>query len=92
MNWKHLFSKTILDRGRKYYNWNAVDDIEIGKGQCNALVTGSREYQVSIWKKANHQLGMSCSCPYAQGGGRCKHMAAVCYELDDMFAGGYKLE
>lgn len=87
MNWKHLFSKTILDRGKRYYNWNAVDDIEIRNGQCNAFVVGSREYQVSIWKKANYQLGMSCSCPYAQGGGRCKHMAAVCYELDDMFAG-----
>lgn len=87
MNWKNLFYKTILDRGRRYYNWNAVDDIKIENGQCDALVMGSKEYQVSIWKKANYQLGMSCTCPYAQGGGRCKHMAAVCYELDDMFAG-----
>ena len=87
MNWKQLFSKTILERGRRYYNWNAVDNIEIENGQCNAFVFGSREYRVSIWKKANYQLGMSCSCPYAKDGGRCKHMAAVCYELDDMFAG-----
>ena len=64
MNWKNLFYKTILDRGRRYYNWNAVDDIKIENGQCDALVMGSKEYQVSIWKKANYQLGMSCTCPY----------------------------
>ena len=87
MNWKNLFSKTILDRGRKYYNWGAVDDIRIENGQCDAIVTGSKKYQVSVWKKANYQLGMSCTCPYAKDGGRCKHMAAVCYELNDMFRG-----
>ena len=41
MNWKQLFSKTILERGRRYYNWNAVDNIEIENGQCNDFVFGS---------------------------------------------------
>ena len=30
---------------------------------------------------------MSCTCPYAADGNRCKHMAAVLYQIEDL--GGF---
>ena len=84
MNLNNYFSKTIIDRGRRYQKRGLVDDVVIGKNEFTATVIGSMPYHVSIWKKANKQWGMSCTCPYAEDGSRCKHMAAVCIELEDL--------
>jgi len=84
MNLNNYFTKTILDRGRRYQKRGLVEDVVIGKNEFTATVIGSMPYHVSIWKKANRQWGMSCTCPYAEDGNRCKHMAAVCIELEDL--------
>ncbi len=88
MNLNSYFTKTILERGRKYQKRGLVQKVQKFDDKYTAEVVGSMPYQVSIWKKANRQLGMSCTCPYAEGGSRCKHMAAVCLELGNLLDDG----
>lgn len=83
VNWRYYFTGTILDRARRYQKRGLVQNVEKVGEEYHAEVIGSEVYEVRIWKKANNQLGMSCTCPYALEGKKCKHMAAVCMELED---------
>lgn len=83
MDWKRYFTGTILDRGKAYYRKGNVGNIEKVKDKFCAVVEGSFPYHVTIWKKANQQLGMSCNCMYALDGNHCKHMAAVCMKIEE---------
>lgn len=83
MNWGNYFTAAVLERGRKYQKRGMVQNVEKNGEKYTAEVIGSMPYQVSIWKKPNRQWGMSCTCPYANDGKRCKHMAALCLELGD---------
>lgn len=77
MNWKRYFTATIISRGQNYYRKGAVKNLRKQGGRFYADVMGSLPYSVSIWKKANGQLSMSCNCMHAFEGNYCKHMAAV---------------
>lgn len=83
MNRKNLFSKTILDRGRKYYSDGAVEDIDISDKLITAAVGGSEDYEVEITLSNGEIEDMYCSCPYAADGEYCKHMAAVLYKWSE---------
>ncbi len=82
MYWRKYFTAGILDRAKAYHKRGLVRDVEEINGRYTARVLGSMPYDVSVWKKANGQLGMSCTCPYAADGKRCKHMAALCMSID----------
>lgn len=83
MNWKKLFSKTILDRGYQYYSEGTVEDIDISDKLITAVVWGSEGYKVEITLSDGEIEDMYCSCPYAADGEYCKHMAAVLYEWSE---------
>lgn len=83
MNWKKLFSKTILDRGYQYYSEGTVEDIDISDKLITAVVWGSEGYEVEITLSDGEIEDMCCSCPYAADGEYCKHMAAVLYEWSE---------
>ena len=83
IRWQHLFSKMILSRGKEYFHNNAVKDLRRWAGTYRATVAGREKYAVQIVTAANKVLSMSCTCPYAEGGENCKHMAAVLYELEE---------
>lgn len=83
MNWKKLFSKTILDRGYQYYSMGTVEDIDISDKLITAVVSGSEDYEVEITLSDGEIEDMYCSCPYAADGEYCKHMAAVLYEWSE---------
>ena len=85
MNWKQYFSKTILERGKAYYRSGRVRRLQKQGDKFCASVQGSYSYDVTIWKKANKHLAMSCDCIYASGGGHCKHMAAVCIKIEEEY-------
>lgn len=88
MNWSKYFTKTILDRGFRYYERGAVSDVSNINDMYYATVIGTVPYDVILWKKSNQELKMSCDCMYARDGQYCKHMAALCYELDEVLSGG----
>ncbi|MBQ8038698.1 MAG: SWIM zinc finger family protein, partial [Lachnospiraceae bacterium] len=83
VNWRNYFASSILERGRTYQKRGMVQNIEENNGKYTAEVIGTVPYQVSVWKKPNGQLGMSCTCPYAKEGKKCKHMAALCMEISE---------
>lgn len=82
-NWKSLFRDIILERGYDYYMQSLVEDYQEDNGVINAIVCGSEDYEVDI-KLSNGKIEDAyCSCPYAEDGSYCKHMAAVLYEYEE---------
>ena len=81
LQWQHLFSAAVLQSGREYYRKNKVRSLIQDGELYYASVEGTEEYEVQICIHAGRIAGMSCECPYAQDGNRCKHMAAVLYEI-----------
>lgn len=80
MEWKNLFALHILERGYDYFCENAVEDMEVSEDLIRASVIGTEEYEVEISLLDGEINDMYCSCPYAEDGRNCKHMAAVLYE------------
>lgn len=80
MNWKHLFESHILERGYDYYCENAVENLNISADIVSADVIGTEDYEVEISLENGEITELYCSCPYADSGRNCKHMAAVLYE------------
>ena len=93
IRWQHLFSKMILSRGKEYFHNNAVKDLRRWAGTYRATVAGREKYAVQIVTAANKVLSMSCTCPYAEDGNNCKHMAAVLFAISMAeLSGGVKVE
>ncbi len=83
MDWQKLFRSHILERGYQYYCDGAVDNLVRKDGAVIAEVYGTDVYDVEIGFADDTIIGMTCSCPYADGENFCKHMAAVLYELNE---------
>lgn len=79
MNWERLFAPHILERGYDYYVEEAVDHLEASSDKIIADVCGTDDYEVEISVAGDNVTEMFCSCPYAEEGNNCKHMAAVLY-------------
>lgn len=83
MDWRKLFATHILERGYNYYCENAVEDLDISIDTIRANVIGTEDYEVEISLNNGEVADMYCSCPYADDGGNCKHMAAVLFEWSE---------
>lgn len=81
--WKNLFSKKILDRGFEYFKDGLVSNLQIDGDSILADVEGSELYEVEILLRNNDIGEMFCSCPYAEDGDYCKHMAAVLFQWEN---------
>lgn len=79
MKWKYLFEYNILDRGMDYFEDGRVTVKEISENRILADVEGSEDYNIRIRLENGEIATMRCDCPYATGGAKCKHMAAVLY-------------
>ena len=83
-SWEQRFAPHILERGYDYYLADRVKRFSRQDGSLVAIVSGSDDYHVCISFDGDEQIDdMECSCPYAEGGYNCKHMAAVLYRWDD---------
>lgn len=80
MNWKKLFATHILERGYNYYCEDAVENLDVSADIIRADVIGTEDYEVEISFNDGEISNMYCSCPYAEDGNNCKHMAAVLYK------------
>lgn len=65
-----------FERGLEYVD--AVDELEfeLEGTEINAIVTGTYEYDVTLWRERGGIEG-ECSCPWSQEGNFCKHCVAV---------------
>lgn len=80
MKWQGRFSDRILLRGYHYYLADSVKDLKIYNNRIESYVEGTEEYKVEIDINDDKIVSMECSCPYAQDGHLCKHMAATLFE------------
>lgn len=83
MEWEHLFESHILERGWDYYENEYVQEILKEENGIKAWVEGSELYKVHIGIADGEVINMTCTCPYAEGGLNCKHMAAVLYMFEE---------
>ncbi len=81
--WKYLFQDHILGRGLDYFISNLVENVYSKGNIIKATVYGTEEYKVEIVKEDDEIIDLSCTCPYADDGNNCKHMAAVLFYLED---------
>jgi hypothetical protein len=72
------FEDKILERGRRYFEDDRVDDPIIVDGVVRAKVHGTASYSVEVDLEG---MEFYCSCPYFDGYGNCKHLAALLYRL-----------
>ena len=82
-NWKRLFAPIILNRGYEYYMDDLVEDLHRDGDTIYATVSGTEDYEVEITLDGEEVEDMFCTCPYADDGNYCKHMAAVLFEYED---------
>lgn len=87
-DWKDLFREHILARGEMYYYDGAVLEFHKTEQGYHAIVEGTEDYEVDIEIEEGQVCEMYCSCPYAEDGNNCKHMAAVLYEIEEQSDGG----
>lgn len=87
MNWQQLFDERIINRGYTYFCDGAVEDLKVRNNTITATVCGTDDYEVEIRldedRTEDKIKSMFCSCPYADSGANCKHMAAVLLEWED---------
>lgn len=83
MNWQQLFMEHILDRGYDYFCNGAIEDLGYKDDVITATVCGTEAYDVEIILQDDAITDMYCSCPYAENGSNCKHMAAVLFEWEN---------
>ena len=63
-----------FERGLGYRD--CVEELDIGPDEVNAIVVGSFEYDVTLYRDRGALTG-ECSCPWGQEGNFCKHCVAV---------------
>ena len=80
--WEDDFDQYVLNRGWRYAREGAIQHITKKGSRIEAVVRGSEYYRVQIVYDGHSIEEAHCTCPYAAGGNRCKHMAAVLYEVD----------
>ncbi|MFN7919860.1 MAG: DEAD/DEAH box helicase [Bryobacteraceae bacterium] len=78
---KNDFSSFIRDRGTQYYNNGWVKVVDAAPDLMTAEVAGSRTYSVEI-KLRDNSLYLSCSCPFFDSSGPCKHLWASIVAAD----------
>ncbi|MGC9515869.1 SWIM zinc finger family protein [Methanocrinis sp.] len=72
------FEDKILERGRRCFEEDRVDDPIIVDGVVLAKVHGTATYSVEVDPE---RMIFRCSCPYFDTYGNCKHLAALLYRL-----------
>ncbi|WP_058307343.1 SWIM zinc finger family protein [Gracilibacillus massiliensis] len=81
-NFEESIHDTIVSRGKEYYEWQHVNNInEIRPGHFTAIVRGSEDYHVEVkLDEEENILHFSCNCPY-DFSDICKHETAMFFAL-----------
>lgn len=84
--WNRLFDIQSLEHGRNYFLRGQVQNLRQEGMRFTAEVQGTATYQVELEWEPDCVGSMTCGCPYAQRGNRCKHMAAVLFAISSSHA------
>ncbi|HJJ27019.1 MAG TPA: SWIM zinc finger family protein [Methanocorpusculum sp.] len=80
-NWMSYFESRIVSRGKEYFDEGLVKNIKSKEDIITASVLGNDTYFVQLYYH-NDEFMMSCTCPHADDGNNCKHMAALCFAAE----------
>lgn len=81
--WEEFFPDRILERGLDYcVTQQNILEFHMNDRSVEAVIAGTDAYLVNIALEGERIVGMSCTCPYAERGFFCKHMAAALYEYE----------
>jgi hypothetical protein len=76
-----LIDKRVQFKGIGLFQAKCVDIVESRPDRVEAVVHGGHDYDV-VMQEADGTLSVSCSCPYGQENGECKHIWATILEAD----------
>ncbi|NLZ88781.1 MAG: hypothetical protein GX916_04710 [Clostridiales bacterium] len=79
MTWRRHFQEHILFRGLAYYQDGRVQRLRAKGDVYTAQVQGMKTYNVSFRGTNEAVEELSCTCPHAEQGENCKHLAAAMY-------------
>lgn len=66
-------------RGYDYYKKGRVNNIKVHNNIYTAIVTGTKNYNVSFKYEYGDITDMKCSCPSFEKGNKCKHLYAFVF-------------
>lgn len=84
---RHLFASAVRNRGEALFRDGAVTIGEVTDTEIFAKVkssSGYGSYRIEIVRDGDELVDMSCTCPYAEDRGCCKHLWATLREFDDL--------
>lgn len=86
MDWQDFFSDAVLSKGYVYQTQHAVKELTKEENRLTALVSGTKDYKVTITFAGDVVVATQCTCPQAALRKNCKHMAAVLFECESRVA------
>lgn len=89
LNLSEYFDANVRAKGLKYYKEDRILSLKSNEENYKAKVEGGNVYDVFINLERNTIKNMSCTCPHAQRGFNCKHMAAVCFAINNLNLDNY---
>jgi len=84
MEWKNLFTESMLRGGQEYINNGSIKNVLATDSEITGDVSGIDDFHIKIELVDNAISKMNCTCPLAQSGVICKHMAAVLLAWENM--------
>lgn len=79
------FSEDVKQRGKRYFQERRVNIVSVADKTICAVVSGNSNYEVMVdWNEASSDdcLEASCTCPYFEDNGLCKHIWATMLAAD----------
>ena len=84
--WAEMFAPAILMRGYEYYKAGKAKKLQETAEGFSAVVRGTHNYRVTVFADEEGMIeDMTCTCPYANDGNYCKHMAAVMFLIENTY-------
>ena len=86
MSWRFFFKENVIAGAQSYLDSGALCNYKHEGDTVTADVKGMETYHVQIRFHSMTGYEMKCTCPLAQTGGRCKHMAAVMLKWEALYS------
>ena len=85
MHWMKTFDELTLEQAYEDWGEGCLEDLSITGGEGLAWVGDEDNTYVVKFSLDDNQdpVDMSCDCPKATAGMPCKHMAIICFQLDE---------
>lgn len=92
-NWQKLFLDRTLSRGYAYYREGRIQQYTEDQNHLHGYVVGvhKKAYEVDVELDDEGIHKAFCSCPHAEKGNSCKHIAAILYHYDEQVIPDVKL-